>query len=150
MKQVNKLFPVDFSFEHYPVYVSSILCEENIIKFNQKTSISFNKIDFKYNLNQNCLRCNISKDIFYFNDHNNNNNKDINMDTPLLFILSSILGKEFKLISTKIGFKQTKPKKDPSVLNILLQLKKANKKYFKNLVFIFQQKIRIFKIGNFY
>ena len=72
------------------------------------------------------------------------------MDTPLLFILSSILGKEFKSISTKIGFKQTKPKKDPSVLNILLQLKKANKKYFKNLVFIFQQKIRIFKIGNFY
>ena len=55
------------------------------------------------------------------------------MDTPLLFILSSILGKEFKSISAKIGFKQTKPKKDPSVLNILLQLKKANKKYFKNL-----------------
>ena len=33
--------PADISFEHYAVYISSILCEENIIKFNQDTSSSF-------------------------------------------------------------------------------------------------------------
>ena len=64
----KQILPCDISFEHYPVYVSSILCEENIIKFNHaisKTFVNYDKI-YGYNLNQNCLRCNISKDNFYF------------------------------------------------------------------------------------
>ena len=129
----KQILPCDISFEHYPLYVSSILCEENIIKFNQGISSSFinyDKIE-GYNLNQNCLRCNISKDYLYFN--NDDNNKGI----PLTFILGSMLQTEFNTVSAEIGFRPTKPKKDPGVLNILLQLKRAkiisNKNFFFHL-----------------
>lgn len=125
----KQVLPCDISFEHYPLYVSSKLCEENIIKYNQDMSSSFinyDKIDGN-NLNQNCLKCNTTKDVFYFNNDNN--------AVPLLFVLGSMLQSEFKSISAEIGFRPTKPKTDPSVLNILLQLKKANLISTKNFFF---------------
>ena len=82
----RQILPCDISFEHYPLYVSSILCEENIIRFNQdasRTFMNYDKID-GYNINQNCLKCNTSKDIFYFNHDN------INEAVPLFFILGSL------------------------------------------------------------
>ena len=127
----KQILPCDISFEHYPVYVSSILCEENIIKFNHaisKTFVNYDKI-YGYNLNQNCLRCNISKDNFYFNNDN------IDEGVPLFFIFGSILQTEFKTVSAEIGFKPTKSKKDPGVLNLLLQLKKSNLISNKNFFF---------------
>ena len=127
----RQILPCDISFEHYPLYVSSILCEENIIKFNQeesRTFINYDKID-GYNINQNCLKCNTSKDIFYFN------HDKINEAVPLFFIFGSLLTTESKSISAEIGFKPTKPKNDPSVLNLLLQLKKANLISNKNFFF---------------
>ena len=127
----KQVLPCDISFEHYPLYVSSILCEENIIKFNQdisQTFVNYDKID-GLNLNQNCLRCNTSKDIFYFNNDN------INEGVPIFFILGSMLQTEFKSVSAEIGFRPTKSKKDPGVLNLLLQLKKSNLISNKNFFF---------------
>ena len=127
--------PTDISFEHYPVYISSILCEENIIKFNQASSTSFidyGKID-GLNLNQNCLKCNISKDDFYFNYINNN--EQGNSDIPITFIIGYMLQSQYNSISAEIGFSPTKPKKDPSVLNFLVQLKKSNLISNKNFMF---------------
>ena len=132
----KQVLPTDISFNHYPLYISSVLCEENIIKFNQDASITFknyDKID-GYNLNQNCLRCNTSKDIFYF-QNNNKNNENNNRGIPLFFVLGSILSTEFKSVSAEIGFRPTKPKTDPSVLNIMVQLKKANAISNKNFMF---------------
>ena len=117
----KQVLPADISFEHYPVYISSILCSENIPKFNYHQSTSFidyNKIDGN-NLNQNCLKCNISKDNFYLDN-------DKNIPMPISFILGTMLSFNYDKISAEIGFKPTKPKTDPSVLNILLQLKKVN------------------------
>ena len=127
----KQILPCDISFEHYPLYVSSIICEENIIKFNQdisQTFVNYDKID-GLNLNQNCLRCNTSKDIFYFNNDN------INEGVPIFFILGSMLQTEFKSVSAEIGFRPTKSKKDPGVLNLLLQLKKTNLISNKNFFF---------------
>ena len=127
----RQIIPCDISFDHYPLYVSSILCEENIIRFNQdasRTFMNYDKID-GYNINQNCLKCNTSKDIFYFNHDN------INEAVPLFFILGSLLSTESKSISAEIGFRPTKPKNDPSVLNLLLQLKRANLISNKNFFF---------------
>ena len=126
----KQVLPTDISFEHYPLYISSILCEENIIKFNQETSTSFinyNKID-GFNINQNCLKCNTSKDVFYFNNN-------LNQGTPLFFVLGTILSTEFKSVSAEIGFRPTKPRNDPSVSNILVQLKKLNLISGKNFMF---------------
>ena len=75
------------------------------------------------------MRCNISKDNFYFNNDN------INEGVPLFFIFGSILQTEFKTVSAEIGFKPTKSKKDPGVLNLLLQLKKSNLISNKNFFF---------------
>ena len=134
----KQVLPTDISFNHYPLYVSSILCEENIIKFNQDSSTTFknfDKID-GYNLNQNCLRCNTSKDFFYFPDNNNNKNENNNnKGIPLFFVLGSILTTESKSVSAEIGFRPTKPKRDPSVLNLIVQLKKANAISNKNFMF---------------
>ena len=127
--------PTDISFEHYNVYVSSILCEENIIKFNQDSSSSFfnyGKID-GLNLNQNCLKCNTSKDYFYFN--NINNNEQSNNGVPITFILGYMLQTQFNSISAEIGFRPTKSKSDPSVVNFIVQLKKANIITNKNFMF---------------
>ena len=127
----KQILPCEISFEHYPVYVSSILCEENIIKFNQyvsRTFINYDKIE-GYNLNQNCLKCNSSKDVFYFNHYK------INEEVHLFFILGSMLQTEFKSVSAEIGFKPTKSKTEPGVLNLLLQLKKANLIFHKNFFF---------------
>ena len=129
----KQVLPTDISFNHYPIYVSSILCEENIIKFNQASSTTFknyDKID-GFNLNQNCLKCNTSKDIFYFSNNNQNNDNGV----PLFFVLGSLLSTEFNSVSAEIGFRPTKPKTDPSVLNLIVQLKKANAISNKNFMF---------------
>ena len=127
----RQILPCEISFEHYPVYVSSILCEENIIKFNHYISKTFTNYDKTegYNLNQNCLKCNISKDVFHFNY------ESVNEEVPMFFILGSMLKTEFNSVSAEIGFKPTKPKTDPGVLNLLLQLKKANLIKNKNFFF---------------
>ena len=130
----KQTLPTDISFEHYTVYVSSILCEENIIKFNQASSTSFfnfGKID-GLNINQNCLKCNTSKDEFYFNDVNN---EPSNKGVPITFILGYMLQTQFNSISAEIGFLPTKPKNEPSVLNLLVQLKKSNVIVNKNFMF---------------
>lgn len=131
----KQTLPTEISFEHYSVYISSILCEENIIKFNHASSASFidyGKIDGT-NLNQNCIKCNISKDDFYFNYINNN--EQGNSDIPITFILGYMLQSQHNSISAEIGFLPTKPKKDPSVLNFLVQLKKSNLISNKNFMF---------------
>ena len=132
----KQVLPADISFEHYPLYISSILCEEKIPKFNHYQSrsfINYDKIDGS-NINQNCLKCNTTKDIFYFD-----NNKEI----PLNFILGYLLSFKHNTISAEIGFKPTKTKTEPSALNILLQLKKQNFISYKNFMLYFNSKNNI-------
>lgn len=117
----KQILPTDISLDHFQLYVSGNKCKEkNLIIFNQDKSKSFidlNKID-SYNFNQNCLKCNISKDYFYFENNININNK-----IQLSFVLGSLLKEEFKDISAEIGFKPNKDKNEPSINNFLTQLK---------------------------